>query len=68
MIARYVPATKPAPTKARDRGKPLVRVKYVPGKLAYLIAEGPEQSELRWQHNGNTFIVSNENIEKLEGG
>jgi hypothetical protein len=66
VIARYIPAPKPAPpTKARDRGKPLVRVKYVPDRLAYLITEGPEQSELRWVHNGNTFIISNENIEKM---
>lgn len=67
MIERIKP--KPEPPKARVRadtkGKPLVRISYVPGKRAYLLAEGPQQSEIRWVHNGNTLIVCNEHIERI---
>lgn len=65
MIARYIPVPKPEPRKAKDRGKPLVRVTYIPDRQAYLIEEGPEQSEIRWTHNGNTVIICNEFIERI---
>lgn len=65
MIPRYTPVPKPTPTKAKDKGKPLVRVSYVPDRVAYLIEEGPQQSEIRWQHNGNTSIICNEFIVKI---
>lgn len=63
MIARYTPAVK---RKAKDRDKPLVQVTYIPGRLAYLISEGPQQSEIRWVHNGNTHFICNEFIEKVK--
>ena len=66
MIERYKPPEKkPASRKGDMKGKPLVRITYMPKHKAYLINEGPEQSEIRWVHNGNTLIVSNENIERI---
>lgn len=61
MITRYIPI----PRKVRDRGLPVVRVKYIPDQLAYLIQAGPDQSEIRWKHNGRTVIVSNTDIERV---
>ena len=66
MIPRYTPAPKPEPSRrAKDKGRPLVRVTYVPDYVAYLIEEGPQQSEIRWVHNGNVNIICNEFIVKL---
>jgi hypothetical protein len=65
MIARYVPTPKPEPRKVKGAGKPLVRVTYIPDQTAYLMVEGPEQSEIRWTHNGNTVIICNEFLERL---
>ena len=61
MIARYIPT----PRKLRDQGLPVVRVTYIKDQLAYLVHEGPDQSEIRWKHNGRTVIVSNTDIERV---
>jgi predicted secreted protein len=50
---------EPEPKPRRPLDKPLVRVAYIPGRTAYLIAEGPDQSELQWTHNGNIIFISN---------
>lgn len=69
MIERLrIPPKPPQPVarrRADTHGKPLVRVTYIPDKKAYLLNEGPEQSEIRWVHNGNTLIVCNEHIERI---
>lgn len=64
-MERYQPKLKPLPRKAKGNGKPLVRVTYIPDQMAYLLTEGPQQSEIRWVHNGNTNIICNEFIVKL---
>lgn len=64
MIERYRPKPKPR-RRADTREKPLVRVTYVPGKEAYLVQEGPQQSEIRWAVSGAYEIISNEFIERI---
>ena len=64
MITRYQPKPKPR-RHANTRDKPLVRVTYIPGKEAYLIQEGPQQSEVRWAISGAYEIISNKFIERI---
>jgi hypothetical protein len=63
MIARLKPEIKPKPPVSKPT-RQRVRVSYITDQEAFLVQEGPEQSEVQWP-NGNRTIVSNEHIEKL---
>ena len=66
MVERYKPKEKPPVKAASKHQKPLVRVDYVPDRIAELIQEGPDQSEIRWKHNGNYAIATNNHIKRIE--
>jgi hypothetical protein len=56
------PPTKVIRTSRSMLGKERIRVIGIEGE-AYLIAQGPDQSEIRWVHNGNQVVIPNDWIE-----